>query len=286
MKHYINKLFYFVAMAVLMACTSDNGPESEAGLTQNQQDFIALLKLKYPTQVVNFTTETAINEAPYAVNQKTTFTFSSSGMLFIDTNPEKNDGDEIELPVFTISGNEYIWKDTEQDLSYVLSLTAENFINEINVFKTSTNTFYNSLKVSSDAIEVEKTYSYLLLPNEIECTSQTKNKIETDQRLITMRTKFCDGSQKSLSFNFKADIAIATGTYQIQATNAEEKNPLEGNVAVSLFIDGENYYGQSGTITIKTNNTLNTLVDCVFEGLVLKNSNDDEIVISGQILGV
>lgn len=267
------------------ACSSDDATMSDE-LTPAQKDFIELLKSNYPTQVVSFNTDTAINNAPYAVNQKTIFTFSSSGMLFIDANPEKNDGDEIELPVFTISGNEYIWKDAEHDLSYVLSLTTENFINEINVFKTSTHTFYNSLKVDSGDIEEEKTYSYLLLPNDIECTSQIKNKIATDQRLIAMTTKFCDGSQKSLNFNFKADADISVGTYEVQVTSMEEKNPAEGKVTISLFFNGDNYYGKSGSVTIKTNNTLNTLVDCVFEGLVLKNSNDDEIVISGQILGV
>ncbi|MGY5351827.1 hypothetical protein ACXGQW_04570 [Wenyingzhuangia sp. IMCC45533] len=300
-REFLLKLFVLLISSTFMltSCSSDaddsmsseekqeeKQEDGEGDLTQAQKDFIEVLKSKYPTQVVNFNTETAIGNAPYVKNQKLTFTFSSSGMLFIDTNPEKNDGSEIELPGFIISGKEYVWKDVDKDLSYALSLKADNTINEVNVSKSSDNTFYNSLKVSTDEIEVEKTYSFLLLPGDIECTAQTRNKIETDQRLITMRTKFCDGSQKSVNFNFKADTDISTGTYPIQATTSEERNPDSGKVAVRLFIDGENYYGTTGSVIVRTNSKGSTTVDCVFESLVLKNAKNEEIVISGQILGV
>lgn len=289
--HMMKKQLLFISLLFLtlfIGCTSDgdNTLSETAELTKGQEDFIELLKSKYPTQTVNFNTETALASSPYVKNQKLTLTFSSSGMLFIDTDPEKNDGDEIELPVFSIEGNEYIWKDTANDLSYALSLRTDNTINEVNVSQTSSSTFYASLKEYTDGIETKKTYSFLLLPNNIECTAQIKNKIETDQRLISMRTKFCDGSQKSLNFNFKADAAIGLGSYEIQATDKEERNPEAGKVALRLFIDGENYYGVSGTVNIKANTTVNTLIDCVFDALVLENSDEEQLTISGQILSI
>lgn len=77
---------------------------------------------------------TSNNGAPYNLNQVVRFTISSSGALFIDTDPDSNNGDEISIAEFTVSGTgEIIWLDIPGGFRYALSLTSSG-INEINVF--------------------------------------------------------------------------------------------------------------------------------------------------------
>ncbi|NIJ44181.1 DNA-binding beta-propeller fold protein YncE [Wenyingzhuangia heitensis] len=151
------KLLSLFLLLILSSCSKEDSAMESESLTDAQEEFIALLKTNYPTQIVNFNTDTALIGGPFVENQKLTLTFSSSGMLFIDTDPDKNDGDEIELPSFDIDGKEYVWKDTSSDLSYRLSLKTDNTINEVNVFKTSNNNFYASLKevVKIDEIDIK-----------------------------------------------------------------------------------------------------------------------------------
>lgn len=78
---------------------------------------------------------------PVALNTDVAFTFSSSGALFI--NLDNTGLDEITIPssLFSESNGDYIWQDQNNDFKYVLSLTSNDDIHEINVFKLSDDTF-------------------------------------------------------------------------------------------------------------------------------------------------
>ncbi|WP_046004641.1 hypothetical protein [Pseudoalteromonas rubra] len=69
----------------------------------------------------------------YADGQKVKFTFSSSGMLFIDTDPEANNGDEMSLDDVMMEGTEYVYKDEQSGFVYRVSVTPTG-LNEINLF--------------------------------------------------------------------------------------------------------------------------------------------------------
>ena len=92
-------------------------------------------------QVVNMKFTAAQMGAPYTENQEFKFTFSSSGMLFIDDDPAANDGDEITLSSPSLVGNEYVWTDASNDFSYALSLKSDSSINEVNLSQTSSSSF-------------------------------------------------------------------------------------------------------------------------------------------------
>lgn len=87
--------------------------------------------------VANMEFTTANVGAPYTLNQKVNFTFSSSGMLFIDVDPAAANGDEVNIASFTLVGQEYVWEDTQAGFKYALSLTSNSEINEINVSNLS-----------------------------------------------------------------------------------------------------------------------------------------------------
>jgi hypothetical protein len=80
---------------------------------------------------------TANSGAPYAEGDQVLFTWSGSGLLFLDTNPEAEDGSEITLEQAGVTGSEYIWRDTDSGLDYAVSLTSANELNEINVLSGS-----------------------------------------------------------------------------------------------------------------------------------------------------
>ncbi|MCO7189079.1 MULTISPECIES: hypothetical protein [unclassified Pseudoalteromonas] len=74
----------------------------------------------------------ANNGSSYADGQKVKFTFSSSGMMFIDTDPDANNGDEMSLDGVMMEGSEYVYKD-DGGFMYKVSVTATG-IKEINLF--------------------------------------------------------------------------------------------------------------------------------------------------------
>ncbi|KAF7781705.1 hypothetical protein PRUB_b1019 [Pseudoalteromonas rubra] len=78
----------------------------------------------------------------YADGQKVRFTFSSSGMMFIDTDPDANNGDEMSLDDVMMEGSEYVYKDDDGGFVYKVSVTASG-LNEINLF-TMENTLLGS----------------------------------------------------------------------------------------------------------------------------------------------
>ncbi|QPB85440.1 hypothetical protein CWC22_020705 [Pseudoalteromonas rubra] len=79
----------------------------------------------------------------YADGQKVRFTFSSSGMMFIDTDPEAGNGDEMSLDDVMMEGSEYVYKD--DGFIYKVSVT-ETGLNEINLF-TMENMFLGSFTI-------------------------------------------------------------------------------------------------------------------------------------------
>ncbi|WP_125779221.1 hypothetical protein [Pseudoalteromonas rubra] len=69
----------------------------------------------------------------YADEQKVKFTFSSSSMMFIDTDPEANNGDDMSLDDVMMEGTEYVYKDEQNGFVYRVSVTPTG-LNEINLF--------------------------------------------------------------------------------------------------------------------------------------------------------
>ncbi|QTL37383.1 hypothetical protein [Pseudoalteromonas viridis] len=69
----------------------------------------------------------------YADGQKVKFTFSSSSMMFIDTDPEANNGDDMSLDDVMMEGTEYVYKDEQNGFVYRVSVTPTG-LNEINLF--------------------------------------------------------------------------------------------------------------------------------------------------------
>ncbi|MGY5355574.1 hypothetical protein [Wenyingzhuangia sp. IMCC45467] len=288
MKSYLVTVFT-ICCIFLSACSSEEDSQlKETELTTEQKEFIALLKSNYPTQVVSFNTGTAIDNAPYASNQKLTFTFSSSGMLFIDTNPEKNDGDEIELPVFSINGNEYVWKDAGHDLTYALSLTAENYINEINVFKTSTNTFYASLVtivINENPSETNTESYYFFGDDNMECTpiSQGKPLVST----VHIISNPCQSNSAALTFYFDLMKVINAGTYTVLASEGINVVPGAGKLTMVFYShDAKNWFAQSGTVTVTTNSDDASKIDLKFKDILMKAEDGTETNFTGQIIGV
>lgn len=77
--------------------------------------------------------------APSQVGDQATFSFGSDGSFAIDFNPAANDGAEVSIPTGTQLGNEYIWEDASAGYKYALSLTADDSLNEVNVFDLQDN---------------------------------------------------------------------------------------------------------------------------------------------------
>lgn len=135
----MKKLFSFLSLALVLAfssCSKDDegdtgstGPAS-ANLPSSISGTVLLMKFTAPQA-----------NAPYTLDQKVQFTFSSSGLLGIDSNPADMDGDEISIASFTESGGEYIWSDANAGFEYHLSLQSDGSVNEVNLFQISDNSF-------------------------------------------------------------------------------------------------------------------------------------------------
>lgn len=127
---------------------TENKTSETFELTTEQETLITGLQNKYNSGVINFTVDTDINGSPYKKGTDLVLTLSSSGALFIDSNPLAKDGDEVIINTFNKIANEYVWKDLKNDLEYALSIKLNTIdeINEVNVIKTSTKSFLASLK--------------------------------------------------------------------------------------------------------------------------------------------
>ncbi len=120
-------------MLLFTSCNKDDDPDQDPN-NNNLPSAIAGTDLR-----MKFTAPQS--GAPYVLDQIVKFTFSGSGALGIDVNPDDNDGDEITIASFTQSGGEYIWTDNASGFSYKLSLKSDNSVNEINVFAVANNVF-------------------------------------------------------------------------------------------------------------------------------------------------
>ncbi|KMT65163.1 hypothetical protein [Catenovulum maritimum] len=119
------------SIVLLSACkldiSSDDDMDDGTG-----GDPVVTLPTELMGVIANMQFTHAESGAPYNLNQLANFTFSSSGSLFIDTNPEASDGDELQLDKLAMVGNEYVWMDEQNGFSYAVSLTASG-IHEINL---------------------------------------------------------------------------------------------------------------------------------------------------------
>ncbi|KZN62213.1 hypothetical protein [Pseudoalteromonas luteoviolacea] len=69
----------------------------------------------------------------YTNGQKVMFTFSSSGKLFIDVDPDASNGDEITIDDFDKMGDEYHYSDEANGFKYVVAVLDGKF-HEVNLF--------------------------------------------------------------------------------------------------------------------------------------------------------
>ncbi len=76
----------------------------------------------------------AATGAPNQVGDQASFSFGSDGSFAIDFNPADNDGNEVFVASGAQEGNEFVWEDQGAGYKYALSLTAEDSLNEVNVF--------------------------------------------------------------------------------------------------------------------------------------------------------
>lgn len=76
----------------------------------------------------------ADGNAPYNLGQVAEFNFTASGMMEIDLDPSAGNGAEVSLGNASKNGAEYIWTDAANSTEYILSLTTEDSVNEVNVF--------------------------------------------------------------------------------------------------------------------------------------------------------
>ncbi len=260
----------------------DDGNKT-AELTQAQEDFINQLKTVYPTQVVSFITDYAEENGPYAAAQKVTFTFSSSGMLFIDINPDKKDGDELELPVFSIVGSEYIWQDEANDLKYALSLKEDKTINEVNVNKISDNTFYAQLlpKVEATTTQITTETSFRFASTNKDCKAfeQSRNDVVA---LIHVNTEKCNNEvyRPTLSLSFGLGNTIKEGTYTL-SNNAGVVAEGQVYISASDIMNPKlnphvNWVAIEGTIEITKNEDDVTKLDVEFKSVKMENTSYQE----------
>lgn len=147
MKKFILLKLAIVCLGILISsCSDDEDDKTEPAPTTNSSNNSnnPSLPASVSGQSVNMVFTAAQSGAPYTLNQEVKVSFSTSGMLSLDENPTANDGDEVNLANFTKKGSEYVWEDTNNDISYNLSLKSDNSINELNVFTISNTSFLGS----------------------------------------------------------------------------------------------------------------------------------------------
>lgn len=132
---FFSRFLKMAAVAVLsssflIACSDDATTTSASGSGS--------LPSSVAGKSVTFTFGAGQSGAPFNDGDSVKVTFSSSGALFIDTNPSANDGDEISISSFTTNASgEYIWEDGAAGFKYFLSFTSDGSINELNVMDTA-----------------------------------------------------------------------------------------------------------------------------------------------------
>ncbi|MCF2858743.1 hypothetical protein L1286_14745 [Pseudoalteromonas sp. SMS1] len=85
------------------------------------------------SKVFTLTFKLSESGSAYTDGQKVQFTFSSSGKLFIDVDPDTSNGDEITLDSFDKEGDEYVYSDQANGFNYSVAVLNDK-LHEINLF--------------------------------------------------------------------------------------------------------------------------------------------------------
>lgn len=136
-----------LACMSLVACKKDEEKKEEVEQTSENPDLPGTIAGTIVNMEYSFD---AGSNTTYQLNQLVNFTFSSSGMLFIDKNPTAKDGDELSLSTVRKEGSEFVWDDTDNGHAYSLSLKADNSINEVNFSNLDRSAFYGQFTVLED----------------------------------------------------------------------------------------------------------------------------------------
>lgn len=123
-------LYLLAFLFFLGSCSSDDDSMDEPGLT-------------LPTAVSgsqhNLECSFANTGAPYPVGHQANFSFGSDGSLSIDFDPNNSNGNEVNVSSGSQVNNEFVWEDASGGYKYALSLTADDSLNEVNVFDLQDN---------------------------------------------------------------------------------------------------------------------------------------------------
>ncbi len=114
------------------ACQKDEGVDfvdEPEPITLNNPDLPANLSGTEVT--LKFTNN--LGRAPFKFGQEALFTFSEFGEMFIDSDPNRFDGNEIEMSTLVLVGSDYQWEDTPSRHRYTLVLHADERIKAVNV---------------------------------------------------------------------------------------------------------------------------------------------------------
>ena len=144
----LSKILFVTALTLFSCNEEESNPGNDFGSPED-------LPASILGTVENMELSTsATTDHPYMLDQRVNFIFSSSGALFIDIDPDATNGEEIEIMNFSISGNEFIWTDSDAGFQYALSLNGEE-INEINLNSEDGNTFHGQFIPISTSSELD-----------------------------------------------------------------------------------------------------------------------------------
>lgn len=159
--NFIKIIFTVFIITLIASCGGDSDSSTDSDSSSDLPDVVKSNKV-----VFKFDNITPGASAPVNLNDEVAFTFSSSGMLSINT--DNTGADEIQIDGFTKDGSEYVWTDEAGGFMYSLSLTSDGKINEINIMDSNNafigqfgtvisingdtpTAFYASLNLSGDA---------------------------------------------------------------------------------------------------------------------------------------
>ncbi len=162
----------------------------------------------------------AASNAPSQLNDQAQFSFGSDGSMSIDFDPAANNGAEVNLSNGTMVGTEFVWEDSDAGYKYALSLTANDSLNEVNVFDLQDNFLNQWTPVPSGP-------SNLAL---ISALAGTYNVQSVDQGTHS-RMSLIIGSDGAIDFD--SGISFTSGDYQLISDRID--------VLDAIFIDIDPY---------------------------------------------
>lgn len=125
-------LSVFSLILLVGACSSDDGED-------DLQEPSITLPGPISGSTYNLVCSFANNGAPAQVGEEANFSFGADGSLNIDFDPAANNGNEVTVASGSQVNNEFVWEDSNGGYKYALSLTADDSLNEVNVFDLSEN---------------------------------------------------------------------------------------------------------------------------------------------------